>query len=102
MVLALEEQLVPVTTLVLRGPVQGLQAWQAELAREFLPGSLVLAVPDGLARLPPPLDKPPVGGPGAGPVNGWLCRGVTCLQPMGNLVDLRKALTEKSPMQENA
>ena len=30
------------------------------------------------------------------PVNAWLCRGVTCLEPMSDLVDLKKTLEEKA------
>ena len=30
------------------------------------------------------------------PVNGWLCRGVTCLQPIGDLVNLKEALKEQA------
>ena len=92
MAIALDEQLAPPRTLVLKGGREALAAWQAELAREFLPDAMVLAIPGGMAGLPPLLDKP--GRPE--PVNGWLCRGVTCLAPFGDLVDLKKALREKA------
>ena len=36
---------------------------------------------------PPPLDKPRR----PEPVNGWLCRGVTCLEPMADLSRLISA-----------
>jgi hypothetical protein len=42
--------------------------------------------------LPALLDKPRR----AGPVNAWLCRGVTCLEPMSDLVNLKQALKEKA------
>jgi hypothetical protein len=85
--LALEDLLAPPATLVLRGPGEGPRRWAAELAREHLPDTLVLAIPDGMAGLPPALDKPlrPE------PVNGWLCRGVTCLSPIADLEALRRA-----------
>jgi uncharacterized protein YyaL (SSP411 family) len=92
MAIALDEQLSPPSTLILRGNAQALRAWQAELAREFLPGAMVLGIADGASGLPDALDKPPR----PGPVNGWLCRGVTCLEPMGDLVNLKKALKEKA------
>ncbi len=53
---------------------------------------MVLAIPDGTAGLPPLLDKPAR----PGPVNGWLCRGVTCLPPMGDLVELSNSLKENA------
>jgi len=90
MAIALDEQLAPPALLVLRGKREAAAAWQAELARELRPVAMVLAIPDGLAGLPGPLDKPAR----PEPVNGWLCRGVTCLQPVADLVDLKKALKE--------
>ena len=90
MAIALDEQLSPPSILILRGNAQALAGWQAELARERLPDTLVLGIPDGLTGLPTPLDKPAR----PGPVNAWLCRGVTCLEPIGDLVHLKKALKE--------
>jgi uncharacterized protein len=89
---ALDEQLAPVRTLVLRGKPASLHAWQADLAREFLPDTQMVALGDAVEGLPGVLDKPPR--PGA--VNAWLCQGVTCLEPIGDLVDLKKALKEEA------
>ena len=90
MAIALDEQLRPPRMLILTGAPAAVRSWQAELAREFLPDLTLLAVPPGAAALPEPLAKPlrPE------PVNGWLCRGVTCLSPMSDLVNLKKALKE--------
>jgi uncharacterized protein len=85
--MALEEALAPPATVVLRGTPQALHAWQAALARLLLPDTLVLAVPDGLRDLPPLLDKPAR----LGPVNAWLCRNTTCLEPMTDLQQLEAA-----------
>jgi hypothetical protein len=76
----------------LRGKEDAIDAWRRELAREFLPDTEVLAIPDDLKGLPRLLDKPlrPQ------PVNAWLCRGVTCLEPIGDLVNLKKTLKEKA------
>ena len=90
MAIALDELLQPPRTLILRGRSDALPAWQAELAREFLPDVMVLALPDGMQGLPPPLEKPVR----PEPVNAWLCQGVTCLAPMPDLVNLKKTLTE--------
>jgi uncharacterized protein len=92
MAIALDEALQPPRMLILRGRGDALPAWQAELAREFLPGLTVLAVPDGMPGLDPLLDKPAR----AEPVNAWLCRGVTCLAPMSDLVHLKKTLKEQA------
>ncbi len=85
--IALEESLAPPATLVLRGEPVALARWSAELAREFLPDTLVLAIADGANGLPPALDKPRR----PEPVNGWLCRGVKCLAPISDLEALRAA-----------
>ena len=92
MAIALDEYLSPPRFLVLRGRAAALPAWQAALAREAGGDTLVLALPDGLTGLPGPLDKPSR----PGDVNGWLCRGVTCLAPIGDLVELKKTLKEKA------
>ena len=92
MAIALAEQLVAPKLLVLRGREPDLGRWHAELAREPLPDALILALPDGLAGLPTPLDKPKR----PEPVNGWLCRGVTCLAPISDLIQLKTACKEKS------
>ncbi len=86
MAIALEEQLRPPATLILRGRGEALGCWQIELAREYLPETMVLGVPDGMPGLPAVLDKPQR----AGAVNGWLCRGVTCLEPINDLLVLKK------------
>jgi uncharacterized protein YyaL (SSP411 family) len=92
MAIALDEQLTPPSMLVLRGSAAALGGWQADLAGEFLPHATVLGIAVGLTGLPAALDKP--ARPGL--VNGWLCRGVTCLEPMADLVHLKKALKEKA------
>jgi hypothetical protein len=92
MAIALDEALQPPRTLILRGRPEALPAWQEALAREFLPDVTTLAVPDGLAGLGAVLDKPPR----PEPVNAWLCRGVTCLAPMSDLVHLKETLKEQA------
>ena len=89
MIMALAEQLVPPKMLVLRGRGPELERWRDEFAREHLPDGMVLAVPDGV-RVPTPLDKPRR----PEPVNGWLCRGVICLEPLSDLIQLKAACKE--------
>jgi hypothetical protein len=88
--IALDEFLTPPAVLVLRGEHGAVSRWGAELAREFLPGMLVVPADNGATGLPPLLDKPLR--PEA--VNGWLCRGVTCLAPISSLEGLRSACKE--------
>ena len=92
MAIALDEAMQPPRTLILRGQREALRAWQIELAREFLPDLTVLALPDGMPGLADLLDKPAR----PEPVNAWLCRGVTCLAPMSDLVHLKKTLKEQA------
>jgi hypothetical protein len=89
--IALSELLAPPGTLVLRGEAGALDAWSQALAREHLPDTMVLAIPDGVAGVPPALDKPRTGAGGPEAVNGWLCRGVNCLPPIGELEALKAA-----------
>jgi uncharacterized protein YyaL (SSP411 family) len=92
MAIALAEAITPPRLLVLKGEEPALPAWQAALAREYLADTMVLAIADGGTGLPAVLDKPR----GAAPVNAWLCRGVTCLPPIDDLVNLKQALKENS------
>jgi hypothetical protein len=89
--IALSELLAPPATLVLRGEAGALGGWSQALAREHLPDTMVLAIPDGVAGVPPALDKPRTGAGGPEAVNGWLCRGVNCLPPIGELEALKAA-----------
>jgi uncharacterized protein YyaL (SSP411 family) len=84
---ALDEALAQPSTLILRGNPAALADWSAELARDYLPGTEVLAIADGLPGLPPVLDKPRR----EAAVTGWLCRGLSCLEPSTDLEALRRA-----------
>jgi uncharacterized protein len=85
--LALDETLSPPSTLVLRGKQDALADWSRSFAQEFLPHTLVLAIPDRTSNLPATLDKPEH----SGAVTGWLCRGPVCLPPSNELDALKKA-----------
>jgi uncharacterized protein YyaL (SSP411 family) len=87
MLAALEEQLDPPRTLILRGPREDFAAWKEWLDRAYMPTTLVLFIPTGCAPLPPVLDKPAAAG-----VNAYLCEGVTCLPPIEDPTRLREAL----------
>jgi uncharacterized protein len=92
MAIALAESITPPKLVVLRGPRDELLHWRDDLAREYLPDAQVFVLPDGMAGLPAPLAKPQR----AGAVNGWLCRGVICLPPISDFVQLKAACKEKT------
>jgi len=87
MLAALEEQVEPPRTLILRGDPAEFAPWRAWLGKAYLPTTLVLFIPANAAPLPEPLAKPPKPG-----VNAWLCEGVTCLTPIDDADRLRDAL----------
>jgi uncharacterized protein YyaL (SSP411 family) len=81
LLIALEEAIEPPRVVVLRGPPAQLRQWQEVLGRRYLPATLILAIPEGIAGLSPLLAKPPV----PGSVNAWVCQGVICLPPVDKL-----------------
>jgi uncharacterized protein len=76
--LALAEYVAPPLTVILRGEQDDLRAWAASMSHAYRPAVLAIALRNGLAGLPPTLDKPRREG-----VNAWVCRGVNCLPPIG-------------------
>jgi len=94
--MALEEALTPPTTVILRGTDIQLAAWSGTLGQDYLPTTLVLAIPSSERSLPPVLDKP-VGPPGSDGVNAWVCQGVTCHAPINDLELLRRICVQGSP-----
>jgi hypothetical protein len=86
---ALEEWLEPPAIAIVRGAPAALREWCGAMAREYLPRTLVLAIPAGIAGLPPVLDKPAAQG-----VQAWLCRGTACLPPLDSVEALRQACTQ--------
>ena len=90
---ALEEYLAPPQIVVLRGDRATMARWQRALSAAYRPATLVVAIAPGARGLPAALDKPAPGG--AASVNAWVCRGVTCLPPITELVELERVLAEK-------
>jgi uncharacterized protein YyaL (SSP411 family) len=77
---ALEEVLEPTRMIVLRGARDALRPWQQTLASRYLPEVMTLAIDPAPSDLPGVLNKP-VGAT----VNAYLCRGVICLAPIGDI-----------------
>ena len=88
LLMALQEWLQPTQLAILVGPEAPLREWQALLAAMFLPTTVTLAIVDGNADLPAPLQKP-----ASAEVNAYVCRGVSCLPPIADQVELRRVLS---------
>ncbi|MEJ5209856.1 MAG: thioredoxin domain-containing protein [Burkholderiales bacterium] len=73
LLMALEDELDPPPLVLLRGPAGEVADWTRRLARQA-PRARVFPLPNGLASLPPPLNRPE-----SPTVNAWVCRGVECL-----------------------
>ena len=87
--LALEEMLAPPAMVVLRGEAEALVDWREELANQYDPRRLVLAIPADakgltglLARCLP-----------RGEACAYVCRGTTCSLPVTSIASLSMALT---------
>jgi uncharacterized protein YyaL (SSP411 family) len=83
--MALEEHLAPPRTVLLHGEAESVAAWQRDLAQDYAPYTLVLALPNSLEGLPQPLVRE-----AHGPVNAWVCQGVKCLPPIADLQELKQ------------
>ena len=76
---ALEELLQPPVSVILRGAAGEIEEWRRELATQYAPSRLTLAIPADTAELPPALsDK---AARAAGPV-AYVCRGSVCSAPL--------------------
>ena len=84
---ALEEQLEPPSTVIVTGDASAMTEWRALLDTAYLPATLALYIPAGMANLPPPLGKPAIDA-----VNAYVCEGVTCLPPVTTPDRLREML----------
>lgn len=85
---ALEEQLSPPQTLVLRGDPQALPRWQAAARAAAKPGRLTFAIPAGATDLPGVLAHCAPRGPAV----AYLCQGGRCGAPITDLDALTAAL----------
>ncbi len=92
LVTAMAEYLWPPTVVTLTGPPPALAPWRAALAERYLPGVLLLQLPDDTSGLPEVLLKPV----GARP-QAWVCRGPQCLPAITGIDALVGALAEPEP-----
>ena len=89
LLLTLDEALTPPDIVVLRGPEDQVRTWQQQLKLRANLRQIILALPNGTPGLPATLSKPE-----GERVNAWVCRGVNCLPPTGNLDEARQALSD--------
>ena len=84
---ALEENLEPARSIVLRGPNTALGPWLQELRATYRPHDVTLVVPDGMSGLPQTLTHPDTG-----QVHAWICQGVHCLPPITEMPAFSRVL----------
>jgi len=81
LLVALEEHLEPPEIVIVRGDDQEVARWRDELAKVYSPRRLVFAVPANAAALPAAIaDKKPLAETAA-----YVCRGMTCSEPVRSL-----------------
>ncbi len=85
---ALVENIKPPTIVVLRGPEAELRDWMRQSAGDSPDSTLICAIPNGMANLPPTLVKPE-----REIVTGYICAGVNCLPEVVRITDLTAILS---------
>jgi hypothetical protein len=89
LLLALEEQLAPPQTVILRGAPEAMQPWQAVAGRQYHPHRLVLAIPGDVAGLPGILAERTA----RNGVTAYICTGHACSAPVTDLAEFEAALS---------
>jgi uncharacterized protein YyaL (SSP411 family) len=89
LLLALEEQLLPVETIIIRGHGAELRTWQQRATHNYAPGRQVIAIPSDCLDLPGLL-KERVPRPD---IIAYLCEGPVCQAPLTTLSALDQALS---------
>jgi uncharacterized protein YyaL (SSP411 family) len=86
---ALEDLLAPAQILIIRGDEASTLRWSSELQALYAPTRMIFAIPSAAEGLPPALAaKRALDGTVA-----YLCTGMTCSAPMGNLREIAAELT---------
>ncbi len=88
LLLALEEQLAPPQTIVLRGEAGAMSAWQAAAQRDYRPHRLTVAIPPDAVSLPGVLAERTA----RGGVTAYVCAGHACQAPVTDLAAFESAL----------
>jgi uncharacterized protein YyaL (SSP411 family) len=85
MLMGLEETLAAPNIILLRGPQPVMQQWQQEIARFYLPHTIVIRLSAQSGALPQAMDKPVTEH-----ISAWVCQGTSCLPPITDLPILLK------------
>jgi uncharacterized protein len=85
---ALDDYLHPVEIVIVRGPAAEAEAWRREVSSIYAPQRLCFAIPADAPDLPPALATKRAG---AGTI-AYLCKGMTCSEPIMSLPDLARVL----------
>jgi uncharacterized protein YyaL (SSP411 family) len=88
LLLALEEQLYPAQTVVLRGEPEAMKSWQARANRDYRPHRLLFAIPANCEKLPGLLAEHTA----RSQVTAYVCAGHACLAPVTDLAEFESAL----------
>jgi hypothetical protein len=92
LLLALEEQMAPPQTVILRGTPEAMQPWQAVAGRQYHPHRLVLAIPGDVTDLPGILAERTA----RNSVTAYVCAGHACSAPVTDLAQFESSLKLKS------
>jgi len=94
---AVEEELRPTQTIVLRGDSAAMSSWRAHCMRDYAPRRLTLAIPNDAQQLPGILAQRPA----KDGVTAYVCSGHACLAPISSLAELESALGRTAATQAN-
>jgi uncharacterized protein YyaL (SSP411 family) len=89
LLIALEETLFPLQTVILRGTHDALREWHSPASRVYAPRRLLLAIPNDASDLPAQLrERRPDGN-----VIAYICSGLSCSKPLHELEDFSRQLS---------
>ena len=88
LLLALEEQLSPPQTVVLRGSPEAMRTWQNITGRQYHPHRVLLAIPADAENLPGILAERTA----RNGVTAYVCAGHACAAPVTDLIAFETAL----------
>jgi hypothetical protein len=95
LLVALEESLYPLQTVIIRGNGSRLREWHAVAARPYAPRRLTLAIPDDAGNLPAQLQQRRPEGDAV----AYLCSGLSCGAPLRELAEFTRQLSPTEPQE---
>jgi len=93
LLVALEESLFPLQTVIIRAEGSALQAWHSRAARPYAPRRLSLAIPNDAGGLPEPLQQRRPDGAAI----AYICSGLSCSAPLRDLEAFSSQLSTTEP-----